>query len=129
MTKAPIKETINDISHLPADTYHLKITYLKMIQSRTGRYGVLLKLTPIRSKDISLFHSIWFGNYKYFKDTNRKKSTAVWRSAKKQAQKAGLKISDLLKGKVIGKTFIAKVGYEEDYLEFGPRNYIEEIIA
>ena len=63
---------------IPTGTYHFDIIDIKERQSKLGRYGYVLKLQPIRKhSNLIMFHGIWLGNYKDFRQDSRKKSTLI----------------------------------------------------
>ena len=120
--------------------YDLRITKVKETKSqRTGRYGCMLVI-EIDGEDNanSIFHTMWYGNYKDFQSDDEDKNNMMWRMVKDFLRALGLdpdqetEDSDL-----VGLEFTADVSYNDGMgadddgnpIKVGqPRNEISRIV-
>ena len=120
--------------------YDLRITKVKETKSqRTGRYGCMLVI-EIDGEDNanSIFHTLWYGNYKDFQGDDEDKNNMMWRMVKDFLRALGLdpdqetEDSDL-----VGLEFTADVSYNDGMgtdddgnpIKLGqPRNEISRIV-
>ena len=87
----PLKE-IQDKKPVESGEYDLRITTVKETKSlKTGRYGCML-VCEIDGEDAAetLFHTLWYGNYKDYTKDDDTKSNDMWRRVKDFLRALGL---------------------------------------
>lgn len=92
MAMIPSLSEIPDRTPVEAGEYDLRITKAKETKSnRTGRYGCMLVI-DIDGEDNAetVFHTLWYGNYKDYKKDDEEKSNMMWRMVKDFLRSLGL---------------------------------------
>ena len=92
MAMIPSLSEIPDRSPVEAGEYDLRITKAKETKSnRTGRYGCML-IIEIDGEDNAetVFHTLWYGNYKDYKKDDDEKNNMMWRMVKDFLRALGL---------------------------------------
>jgi hypothetical protein len=92
MAMIPNLSEIPDRSPVEAGEYDLRITKVKETKSkRTGRYGCQL-IINIEGEDNAdtIFHTLWYGNYKDYQSDDEDKNNLMWRMVKDFLRALGL---------------------------------------
>lgn len=92
MAMIPSLSEIPDRKPVDSGEYDLRISKVKETQSmRTGRYGCMM-IIDIDSEDNAdpIFHTLWYGNYKDFKEDDEDKNNLMWRMVKDFLRALGL---------------------------------------
>jgi len=92
MAMIPSLSEIPDRHPVEAGEYDLRITKAKETKSnRTGRYGCML-IIEIDGEDNAetIFHTLWYGNYKDYKKDDDDKNNTMWRMVKDFLRALGL---------------------------------------
>jgi hypothetical protein len=92
MAMIPSLSEIPDRAPVEAGEYDLRITKAKETKSnRTGRYGCML-IIDIDGEDNAetLFHTLWYGNYKDYQKDDEEKNNLMWRMVKDFLRSLGL---------------------------------------
>jgi len=92
MAIIPALSDIPDRKPVEAGEYDLRITKVKETKSqKTGRYGCMM-IIDIESEDnaSTLFHTLWYGNYKDFQKDDEDKHGDMWRRVKDFLRALGL---------------------------------------
>ena len=92
MAMIPSLSEIPDRTPVEAGEYDLRITKAKETKSnRTGRYGCML-IIEIDGEDNAetVFHTLWYGNYKDYKKDDDEKNNMMWRMVKDFLRALGL---------------------------------------
>ncbi|MDY6893934.1 MAG: hypothetical protein SVO01_00725 [Thermotogota bacterium] len=116
MAMIPNLSEIPDKKPVDAGEYDLRISKVKETKSnRTGRYGLMLVI-DIDGEDNaeSIFHILWYGNYKDFQGDDEDKNNTMWRMVKDFLRSIGVdpeqeNDSDDL----VGMEFTAEVGFND----------------
>lgn len=116
MAIIPNLAEIPDKKPVEAGEYDLRITKAKETKSnRTGRYGCML-IIDIDGEDNadSIFHTLWYGNYKDFQDDDEDKNNMMWRMVKDFLRALGLDPEEETdESDLVGLEFTADVGYSD----------------
>lgn len=116
MTMIPNLSEIPDKAPVKAGEYDLRISKVKETKSqRTGRYGCQL-IINIDGEDNAntIFHTLWYGNYKDYQGDDSEKNNTMWRMVKDFLRALGLdpeqetEDSDL-----VGLNFTAELSYND----------------
>jgi hypothetical protein len=92
MAMIPSLSEIPDRAPVEAGEYDLRITKAKETKSnRTGRYGCML-IINIDGEDNAetVFHTLWYGNYKDYQKDDEEKNNLMWRMVKDFLRSLGL---------------------------------------
>ena len=84
MAMIPNLADIPDKKPVDAGEYDLRITQVKETKSnKTGRYGCQL-IIDIDGEDNAqtIFHTLWYGNYKDYQGDDKEKNNTMWRMVK-----------------------------------------------
>jgi len=140
MAMIPNLSDIPDRKPVEGGEYDLRITKAKETKSnRTGRYGCML-IIDIDGEDNAdtIFHTLWYGNYKDFKEDDDEKSNMMWRMVKDFIRALGLDPEDETdESDLVGLEFTADVGFNDGMdtdddgnpIRVGqPRNEINRIV-
>ncbi len=116
MAIIPNLSDIPDRKPVEGGEYDLRITKVKETKSqRTGRYGCML-IIEIDGEDNadSVFHTMWYGNYKDFQGDDEEKSNMMWRMVKDFLKALGLDPeNETDESDIVGLEFTADVGYND----------------
>ncbi len=116
MAIIPNLADIPDKQPVEGGEYDLRISKAKETKSnRTGRYGCML-IIEIDGEDNadSIFHTLWYGNYKDFQGDDDEKNNMMWRMVKDFIRALGLDPDDETdESDLIGLEFTADVGYND----------------
>ena len=116
MAIIPNLSEIPDRAPVEAGEYDLRITKVKETKSkRTGRYGCQL-IIEIAGEDnaSSIFHTLWYGNYKDYQGDDEEKSNNMWRMVKDFIRALGLDPeNETDESDLVGLEFRADVGYND----------------
>ena len=116
MAMIPNLSDIPDKAPVEAGEYDLRISKVKETKSaRTGRYGCQL-IIEIDGHDNAntIFHTLWYGNYKDYQGDDKDKNNLMWRMVKDFLRALGLdpeqetEDSDL-----VGLEFTAELSYND----------------
>jgi len=140
MAMIPSLSEIPDRTPVEAGEYDLRITKAKETKSnRTGRYGCML-IIEIDGEDNAetVFHTLWYGNYKDYKKDDEEKNNMMWRMVKDFLRALGLDPEqETDESDLVGLEFTAMLTYNDgmDTDEDGkpvkvgqPRNEIAQIL-
>lgn len=140
MAMIPSLSEIPDRAPVEAGEYDLRITKVKETKSnRTGRYGCML-IIEIDGEDNAetIFHTLWYGNYKDYHKDDEEKSNTMWRMVKDFLRALGLDPEqETDETDLVGLEFTANLIYNDgmDTDEEGkpvkvgpPRNEIAQIL-
>ncbi len=116
MAIIPNLADIPDKQPVEGGEYDLRISKAKETKSnRTGRYGCML-IIEIDGEDNadSIFHTLWYGNYKDFQGDDDEKNNMMWRMVKDFIRALGLDPDDETdESDLVGVEFTADVGYND----------------
>jgi len=116
MAMIPNLKDIPDKAPVEAGEYDLRITKVKETKSaRTGRYGCML-IIDIEGEDNanSIFHTLWYGNYKDYQGDDEDKSNMMWRMVKDFISALGLDPNEETdESDLLGLEFSADVGFND----------------
>lgn len=140
MGMIPSLAEIKDRAPVEAGEYDLRITKAKETKSnRTGRYGCML-IIDIDGEDNAetVFHTLWYGNYKDYQKDDEEKNNLMWRMVKDFLRALGLDPEqETDESDLTGLEFTAMLTYSDgmDTDEDGkpvkvgqPRNEIAQIL-
>lgn len=140
MAMIPNLSEIPDRTPVEAGEYDLRISKAKETKSnRTGRYGCML-IIEIDGVDNAetLFHTLWYGNYKDYQKDDEEKNNLMWRMVKDFLRSLGLDPQqETDETDLVGLEFTAMLTYSDgmDTDEDGkpvkvgpPRNEIAQIL-
>lgn len=140
MPMIPSLSEIPDRSPVEPGEYDLRITKAKETKSnRTGRYGCML-IIEIDGEDNAetVFHTLWYGNYKDYQKDDEEKNNMMWRMVKDFLRALGLDPEqETDESDLTGLEFTAMLTYNDgmDTDEEGkpvkvgqPRNEIAQIL-
>jgi len=112
----PSLSDIPDRQPVEAGEYDLRITKVKETKSKnTGRYGCMLVI-EIDGEDNAdtIFHTLWYGNYKDFQSDDEEKNNMMWRMVKDFIRALGLDPEEETEDSdLVGLEFTADVGYND----------------
>ena len=112
----PSLSDIPDRQPVEAGEYDLRISKVKETKSKnTGRYGCMLVI-DIEDEDNAdtIFHTLWYGNYKDFQSDDEEKNNMMWRMVKDFIRALGLDPEEETEDSdLIGLEFTADVGYND----------------
>lgn len=116
MAIIPNLAEIPDKKPVEAGEYDLRISKVKETKSnRTGRYGCML-IIEIDGEDNadSIFHTIWYGNYKDFQGDDDEKNNMMWRMVKDFLRNLGIDPEEETdESDLVGLEFTADVGFND----------------
>jgi len=116
MAIIPNLADIPDKKPVEAGEYDLRITKVKETKSqRTGRYGCML-IIEIDGEDNAntIFHTLWYGNYKDFQGDDEDKNNTMWRMVKDFLTSLGLDPNEETdESDLVGLEFSADVAYSD----------------
>jgi hypothetical protein len=116
MAMIPNLADIPDKKPVEAGEYDLRITKVKETKSaRTGRYGCMLVI-EVDGEDNAdtIFHTLWYGNYKDYQGDDEEKSNMMWRMVKEFIAALGLDPNEETdEDDLVGLEFTADVGYND----------------
>jgi len=116
MAMIPSLAEIKDRAPVEAGEYDLIISKVKETKSnRTGRYGCML-IIEIDGEDnaSTIFHTMWYGNYKDFKGDDEEKNGTMWRMVKDFLRSLGLDPEEETdESDLIGLEFTAILSYND----------------
>ena len=116
MAIIPNLADIPDKKPVEGGEYDLRITKVKETKSqRTGRYGCMLIIDIDGEDDAeSIFHTLWYGNYKDFQNDDEEKNNTMWRMVKDFLRALGLDPEEETdESDLVGLEFTADVGYND----------------
>lgn len=116
MALIPNLSEIKDKKPVEPGEYELRISKVKETKSqRTGRYGCML-IIEIDGEDNaeSIFHTLWYGNYKDYQGDDEQKNNTMWRMVKDFLRSLGLDPDqETSEEDLKGLEFTAEVGYND----------------
>ncbi len=116
MSMIPSLSEIPDLSPVESGEYDLRITKVKETKSKnTGRYGCMMMI-EVDGEDNAdtIFHTIWYGNYKDFQGDDEDKNNMMWRMVKEFIAALGLDPeNETDESDLVGIEFTADVGYSD----------------
>lgn len=116
MAIIPNLSEIPDKKPVEAGEYDLRISKVKETKSKnTGRYGCMLVI-DIEGEDNadSIFHTLWYGNYKDYQGDDDDKSNTMWRMVKDFLRALGLDPdNETDESDLVGLEFTAEVSYND----------------
>ena len=140
MAMIPSLSEIPDRAPVEAGEYDLRITKAKETKSnRTGRYGCML-IIEIDGEDNAetVFHTMWYGNYKDYTKDDEDKNNMMWRMVKDFLRSLGLDPEqETDESDLVGLEFTAMLTYSDGMdtdddgkpIKVGqPRNEIAQIL-
>ena len=140
MAIIPNLSEIPDKKPVEAGEYDLRITKVKETKSKkSGRYGCQL-IIEVAGEDNAntIFHTLWYGNYKDFQSDDEDKSNMMWRMVKDFLRSLGLDPeNETDESDLVGLEFTAELSYSDgmDLDEDGnpikvgsPRNEILRVV-
>ena len=96
--------------------YDLRISKVKETKSKnTGRYGCMLVIDITNEDNAdSIFHTLWYGNYKDYQGDDDDKSNTMWRMVKDFLRALGLDPdNETDESDLVGLEFTAEVSYND----------------
>ena len=116
MAMIPNLSDIPDRKPVDAGEYDLRVSKVKETKSnRTGRYGCML-IVEVDGEDNAdtIFHTLWYGNYKDFQGDDDEKNNMMWRMVKDFLATLGLDPNEETdESDLVGLEFTADVGYND----------------
>jgi len=116
MAMIPNLKDIPEKAPVEAGEYDLRITKVKETKSaKTGRYGCMLVI-QIEGEDNanSIFHTLWYGNYKDYQSDDEDKSNMMWRMVKDFIRALGLDPDEETdESDLVGLEFSADVSFND----------------
>lgn len=116
MAMIPNLSDIPDKEPVEAGEYDLRITKVKETKSnRTGRYGCQL-IINIEGEDNAdtIFHTLWYGNYKDYQGDDEDKNNLMWRMVKDFLRALGLDPEqETDESDLVGLEFTAELSYSD----------------
>ena len=116
MSIIPSLSEIPDCQPVESGEYDLRITKAKETKSKnTGRYGCMLMIEVDGEDDAdTIFHTLWYGNYKDFQNDDEEKNNMMWRMVKDFLRALGLDPEEETEDSdLVGLEFTADVGYSD----------------
>ena len=112
----PNLSEIPDKKPVDGGEYDLRITKVKETKSnRTGRYGCQL-IINIEGEDNAdtIFHTLWYGNYKDYQGDDDEKNNLMWRMVKDFLRALGLDPEqETDESDLVGLEFSAELSYND----------------
>ena len=116
MAIIPNLSEIPDKKPVEAGEYDLRITKVKETKSKkSGRYGCQL-IIEVAGEDNAntIFHTLWYGNYKDFQSDDEDKSNMMWRMVKDFLRSLGLDPeNETDESDLVGLEFTAELSYND----------------
>ena len=116
MAIIPNLSEIPDKKPVEAGEYDLRITKVKETKSKkSGRYGCQL-IIEVAGEDNAntIFHTLWYGNYKDFQSDDEDKSNMMWRRVKDFLRSLGLDPeNETDESDLVGLEFTAELSYSD----------------
>lgn len=116
MAIIPNLSEIPDKKPVEGGEYDLRVTKVKEVKSKnTGRYGCMF-IIEIDGEDTAdtIFHTLWYGNYKDYQNDDDEKSNMMWRMVKDFLRSIGLDPEEETdESDLVGIEFTADVGYND----------------
>lgn len=116
MAMIPNLSEIPDKKPVDGGEYDLRITKVKETKSnRTGRYGCQL-IINIEGEDNAdtIFHTLWYGNYKDYQGDDDEKNNLMWRMVKDFLRALGLDPEqETDESDLVGLEFSAELSYND----------------
>lgn len=116
MAIIPNLSEIPDKKPVEGGEYDLRVTKVKEVKSKnTGRYGCMF-IIEIDGEDTAdtIFHTLWYGNYKDYQNDDEEKSNMMWRMVKDFLRSIGLDPEEETdESDLVGIEFTADVGYND----------------
>ena len=116
MAMIPNLSEIPDKKSVDGGEYDLRITKVKETKSnRTGRYGCQL-IINIEGEDNAdtIFHTLWYGNYKDYQGDDDEKNNLMWRMVKDFLRALGLDPEqETDESDLVGLEFSAELSYND----------------
>ena len=116
MAIIPNLSEIPDKKPVEAGEYDLRITKVKETKSKkSGRYGCQL-IIEVAGEDNAntIFHTLWYGNYKDFQSDDEDKSNMMWRMVKDFLRSLGLDPeNETDESDLVGLEFTAELSYSD----------------
>ena len=116
MAIIPNLSEIPDKKPVEAGEYDLRITKVKETKSKkSGRYGCQL-IIEVDGEDNAntIFHTLWYGNYKDFQSDDEDKSNMMWRMVKDFLRSLGLDPeNETDESDLVGLEFTAELSYSD----------------
>lgn len=116
MAMIPNLSDIPDKAPVESGEYDLRISKVKETKSqRTGRYGCQL-IIEIQGEDnaSTLFHTLWYGNYKDYQGDDAEKSNNMWRMVKDFLRALGIDPDqETDESDLVGMEFTAELSYND----------------
>lgn len=116
MAMIPNLSDIPDKKPVEGGEYDLRITKVKETKSnRTGRYGCMM-IIEVDGEDNAdtIFHTLWYGNYKDFQGDDEDKNNMMWRMVKDFLASLGLDPNEETdESDLVGLEFSADIGYND----------------
>lgn len=140
MAMIPNLSDIPDKAPVEAGEYDLTISKAKETKSqRTGRYGCQLIINIDDEDNAStIFHTLWYGNYKDYQGDDAEKNNTMWRMVKDFLRALGLDPDqETDESDLVGLNFTAELSYNDgmstdddgNAIRIGqPRNEIVRIV-
>lgn len=116
MSIIPSLSDIPDQQPVEAGEYDLRITKAKETKSKnTGRYGCMMMIEVDGEDNVdTIFHTLWYGNYKDFQNDDEDKNNIMWRMVKDFIRAIGLDPEEETEDSdLVGLEFTADVGYSD----------------
>lgn len=116
MAIIPNLADIPDKKPVEAGEYDLRITKVKETKAnRTGRYGCMFIINIDGEDNAStIFHTLWYGNYKDFQGEDEEKSNNMWRRMKSFISALGLDPNEEIDdSELVGLEFSADLAYND----------------
>ena len=116
MAIIPNLSEIPDKKPVEAGEYDLRITKVKETKSKkSGRYGCQL-IIEVDGEDNAntIFHTLWYGNYKDFQSDDEDKSNMMWRMVKDFLRSLGIDPeNETDESDLVGLEFTAELSYSD----------------
>ncbi len=116
MAIIPNLSEIPDKKPVEGGEYDLRISKVKETKSKnTGRYGCMLVIDITNEDNAdSIFHTLWYGNYKDYQGDDDDKSNTMWRMVKDFLRALGLDPdNETDESDLIGLEFTAELSYND----------------
>ena len=116
MAIIPNLSDIPDKKPVDSGEYDLRITKVKEIKSKkSGRYGCQLIIEIDNEPNAStIFHTLWYGNYKDYQGDDADKNNTMWRMVKDFLRSLGLDPEEETdESDLVGLEFTAEVSYND----------------
>lgn len=108
------KEKEKEPELIPEGEYDCVIIESKITKSRnSARYGLLFKFIVKGYPDTPLYHSLWLGNYKDFRNDDKRKHQILWRLTSTNIGALDTTFKKLKNNDAFGCVFIGIIKHEE----------------